>query len=1013
MFVPGSRCGGLGTSAPGTFEESLLRAATRAGTPLGWTLAHGHDDAMSEPLFDQQNAGYVQLLYEEFSRNPDSVPQVWREFFSRGPRVASEAGLLVPDAMVQDEIPGDLPGAPPASATSPGPSSPPGTVLPDQGPGTPLQVSASPLRLEQECGRDRLALVARSAYLVRSFRSHGHQMARLDPLGSEPPSHPELEPSFFGTTLEELEQVPASIIEPDWGDEPLAQVLARLEGAYCASIGYEFEHLEDPEKVRWLWEQVESGVHSQPLEREEKRQLLERLSEVEGFEHFLHRAYLGQKRFSLEGLDMMVPMLDEAIRLAAKAGCREVIMGMAHRGRLNVLVHLLGVSYREIIRVFEGTPLRKTVLSVPRGGTGDVKYHYGADGSFTAPDGSRVRVSLAPNPSHLEFVNPVVEGIARARQFAGPNREQRQEWDAVVPIVIHGDAAFAAEGIVAETLNLARLPGYTTGGTLHIITNNQVGFTTEPREGRSTRYASDLAKGYDIPVMHVNADDPEGCLTVVRLAMAYRARYHDDVVIDLVGYRRHGHNEGDEPAYTQPRQYRRIQSHPTVRTIWADRLMQEGVVTSKEAEGLKDRVAAGIREAQDQVRAEAGEPYEEEWEEAHDPPSGEVVTQVPLEDLIRLNDAALSYPEGFKVHPKLARQLQRRREGFGPEATLEWAHAETLAFASLLEDGVPVRLSGQDSGRGTFSQRHLILHHGETGERYVPLQHIGTARFEVYNSPLTEMALLGFEYGYAVAADPDLVLWEAQFGDFVNVAQVVIDQFISSGRAKWGQEARLTLLLPHGHEGQGPEHTSARLERFLQLCAEDNMRVAYPTTPAQYFHLLRRQALTPVVRPLVVMTPKSLLRHPKATSTLTELAEGSFRPVLGDTSAARHPEDIKRLVLCSGKIYYDIQAHPARGSRAEVAVARIEEMHPFPGEDLRELVGSFPNLREVVWAQEEPTNMGGLLFMGPRLRAVVPRTIPLKPMARPERASPAEGSTRDHLKAQQKIVEGALGVGEG
>jgi len=993
---------------------------------------------MSEPLFDQQNAGYVQLLYEEYSRNPESLPEAWRKFFSQGPIAASQAGLLVPDALVQDGTSGDSPGTPPASAETSAPGPEPGP-LPDQASEQPLGDPSPQLILAEECGRDRLALVARSAYLVRSFRSHGHQMARLDPLGSEPPGHPELEPSFFGTTREELEQVPASVIEPGWGDEPLAWALTRLEKAYCASIGYEFEHLEDPEKVRWLWEYVESSVHSPPLEPEEKRSLLERLSEVEGFEHFLHRAYLGQKRFSLEGTDMMVPMLDESIRLAAKAGCREVVMGMAHRGRLNVLVHILGVTYKEIIRGFEGIPLRKTVLSVPLEGTGDVKYHHGADGSFTSRDGDRVRISLAPNPSHLEFVNPVVEGITRSRQFVGTGKELMQEVDSVVPILIHGDAAFAAEGIVAETLNLARLPGYTTGGTLHIITNNQVGFTTKPREGRSTRYASDLAKGYDIPIMHVNADDPESCLAVVRLAMAYRARFHDDVVIDLVGYRRHGHNEGDEPAYTQPLQYQRIESHPTVTALWADRLVQEGVATLEQVKRLKDDVAARIREAQDQVRAEeaedrpeveagdqvrAGETQDQvragetqdrfEGEaEADEPSTTAVVTRVPLQDLIRLNAAALSYPEGFKVHPKLAKQLNRRREGFGPSSPLEWAHAETLAFATLLEDGVPVRLSGQDSGRGTFSQRHLVLHHGETGEMHVPLQHIGTARFEVYNSPLTEMALLGFEYGYAVAADPDLILWEGQFGDFVNVAQVIIDQFIASGRAKWGQEARLTLLLPHGHEGQGPEHTSARLERFLQLCAEDNMRVAYPTTPAQYFHLLRRQALTPVVRPLVVMTPKSLLRHPRATSPLSELAEGSFRPVLGDASAAGRPEEIRRLVLCSGKLYYDMETHSKRESQTWVAVGRIEEMHPFPAEALRDLVASFPNLQEVVWAQEEPTNMGGLFFIGPRLRAVVPRTIPLRPVARPERASPAEGRTKDHLKAQKQIVETALGIGGG
>ncbi|MCJ7627432.1 MAG: multifunctional oxoglutarate decarboxylase/oxoglutarate dehydrogenase thiamine pyrophosphate-binding subunit/dihydrolipoyllysine-residue succinyltransferase subunit, partial [Longimicrobiales bacterium] len=598
-------------------------------------------------------------------------------------------------------------------------------------------------------------------------------------------------------------------------------------------------------------------------------------SEVEGLEHFLHRAYLGQKRFSIEGTDMMVPMLDKAIGEAVKTGGREVVIGMAHRGRLNVLAHILGVSYREILEGFEGKPVKDTALSIPRQGTGDVKYHHGAQGVFRLSDGSKAKVGLVPNPSHLEFVNPVVEGLARAKQFSGPEKERVQEVDAVIPILIHGDAAFAAEGIVAETLNLSRLDGYSTGGTLHIISNNQVGFTTEPRDSRSTRYSSDLAKGYDIPVFHVNADDPEACLATVRLAMAYRTRFHDDVVIDLIGYRRHGHNEGDEPAYTQPELYRRIGSHPTVRTLWAERLAGEGIVSKEGAEVLQAQVARRLREAQDQVRDEPEEsaPSEEDTNEGVQP---EPETRVSLDALVRLNLAALEVPEEFTVHPKLARQLQRRAHEFGPDFRMDWAHAETLAFASLLEEGVPIRLSGQDSERGTFSQRHLVLHDVETGKQHIPLSRIGTARFEVYNSPLTETAVLGFEYGYEVGSDPDLVLWEAQFGDFVNVAQAIIDQFIAAGRAKWGQLGRLTLLLPHGHEGQGPEHTSARLERFLQLSAEDNLTVTYPTTPAQYFHLLRRQALSPRARPLIVMTPKSLLRHPKAMSPVSELAEGAF-----------------------------------------------------------------------------------------------------------------------------------------
>ncbi len=945
---------------------------------------------MSDSLFDQQNAGYVQLLYEEYSKNPESVPESWRRFFSQGPGAAAAAGLLVPDALGSDD---GVPALPLPLESRPAP--PP---APEVG------------RRVGDGAEKMFPVVARAAALIQAFRDHGHQLARLDPLGSEPPGHPQLDPGFFGTTMEELEEIPASVIHPQWGEEPLAEVLERLEAAYCGSIGYQFEHLEDPEKVRWLWEQVETGAFTQPLDSERRKQLLRRLSEVEGMEHFLHRAYLGQKRFSLEGNDMMVPMLDQAIQETARYGGEEVLVGMAHRGRLNVLAHLVGVPYEEVLKGFEGKHLTPTALSVPRQGTGDVKYHHGAEGVFTNPDGSAVRVTLAPNPSHLEFVNPVVEGMTRARQFGGPEKERPLHKDAAVPILIHGDAAFAAEGVVAETLNLARLEGYTTGGTLHIIANNQVGFTTEPRESRSTRYSSDLAKGYDIPVIHVNADDPEACLAVVRLAMAFRARFHDDILIDLIGYRRHGHNEGDEPAYTQPLEYKLIGEHPTVRALWAQRLQEEGILDADGAKALEDEVANVLRDAQDRVKGEPEEEVEIDREDVEEEEPSDPETWVPLQELIRLNQEALARPEGFKTHPKLDRQLNRRLQGFGGDSHLEWAHAETLALASLLEDGIAVRLSGQDSERGTFSQRHLVLHDVETGTEHIPLTHIGKARFEVYNSPLTETAVLGFEYGYDVGADPALVLWEAQFGDFVNVAQVIIDQFIASGMAKWGQNTRLTLLLPHGHEGQGPEHTSARLERFLQLSAEDNMRVVYATTPAQYFHLLRRQALASKPRPLVVMTPKSLLRHPRATSPLSDLAEGQFYPVLGDPEADARYTEITRLVLCSGKVYYDLATHPAREEQTHVAIGRVEELFPFPGEALEAMVGSFPRLEEIVWVQEEPMNQGALSYVGPRLRAVVPRKIPLRHVARPDRASPAEGKNKDHAEEQKRIVEEALGV---
>jgi len=944
------------------------------------------------PLFDAYNAAYVQDLFERFARNPDSVPSSWRSFFAGGAAQAMEHGLLIPEAMNGN---GTAVAAPPPTATSGSTRSP--TAAP-RGPDAAGPDAASIRRL--------LEVVARATSLVQAFRDHGHQLARIDPLGSEPAGHPQLSPSFFGTSMEELQQIPTSVVLGDGGDESLASTLDRLREAYCGSIGYQFEHMEDPERVQWLWGEVESGAHTRPLSREERVALLQRLSEVEGLERFLHRAYLGQKRFSLEGNDMLVPMVDLALLESSRNGGKAMILGMAHRGRLNVLAHVMGISYEALLAEFEGGAVKRGMMAIPDPGTGDVKYHHGGRSTYALPGGGTMDVELVPNPSHLEFVNPVVSGMARVRQFPDPGPEGAQDMDGVVPLLIHGDAAFAAEGVVAEALNMARLRGYSTGGALHIICNNQVGFTTDPNDGRSTRYASDLAKGYDIPVIHVNADDAPACLAAIRLAMAYRARFHDDVVIDLVGYRRHGHNEADEPGYTQPKLYALIDRHPTVRTLWAQRLVEQGDLSQDEVTAMEEGVTSRFRAAQDAVREEAsGDATAPDW------PETEVVdptTSVPMEELEVLNALALTVPDGFSVHPKLRRQLERRGKDFGEDTKLEWAHAESLALGSLLQAGVPVRFTGQDVQRGTFSHRHLLLHDHLTGERHIPLAHLGGGRFEIFNSPLTEAATLGFEYGYSVGSEIDLVLWEAQFGDFVNVAQVIIDQFMSAGRAKWGQVSGLTLLLPHGHEGQGPEHSSARLERFLQLCAEDNMRVAYPSTPGQYFHLLRRQALARPRRPLVVMTPKSLLRHPLAVSTPAELAQGSFQGVLDDPEAGGRKEEVTRLVLCSGKVFYDLWAHQAREGNASVAVARLEQFYPFPTEALEEVVASYPNLKEVVWTQEEPRNMGGLAFVGPRLRAVVPRNIPLRYVARPERASPAEGKAKDHTKEQDRIATETL-----
>jgi len=982
---------------------------------------------MSDQPFDSQNAAYAQLLYEQYALNPDAVPPSWRDFFDQGPDVARAAGLIVPDGLSPN---GRAPTAPtrrPARAAA--------ARRP-----TVMETEAPPERSRRHTRalRRLLPVVARATSLVQAFRDHGHMLAQLDPLGAEPPGHPQLDPSFFGTSMEELQDVPAALVM-DRGarDETVAEALQRLRTAYAGYIGYEFEHIEDPQRVRWLWDQVESGRHTRPLEDGEKVELLRRLSEVEGFEQFLHRAFLGQKRFSIEGTDMMVPMLDLALERAAAKGARHVVLGMAHRGRLNVLAHVVGVGYDDIVREFEGGG-SKGQLAVP--GTGDVKYHHGAEGRRSV-DGRKLEILLAPNPSHLEFVNPVVLGMTRFHQFGTDTEGATQETSSVVPILIHGDAAFAAEGVVAETLNLGRLTGYSVGGTIHIIANNQIGFTTDPSEGRSTRYASDLAKGYDFPIIHVNADRPDACLSAMRLAMEYRAEYGDDVVIDLVGYRRHGHNEGDEPAYTQPTLYQKIDEHATVRERWAERLIDEGVLTEAEEEEISDSIASALRDVHDRVKEETdggeedAEAVEAETEEADagdempgrveagvvagpraaeeeegGPDSEAEETGVPLDEIVRINEQALSWPEDFSVHAKLRRSLDRRREDFGADTPIDWAQGETIAFGSLLEEGYVVRLTGQDSQRGTFSQRHLVLHDPESGREYTPLCHVGAGRFEIYNSPLTEAAVVGYEYGYSVASERDLVLWEAQFGDFVNAAQVAIDQFISSGREKWDQEANLTLLLPHGYEGQGPEHSSARLERFLQLCAESNMRVVYPTTPAQYFHLLRRQAHTRPERPLIVMTPKSLLRLPAAASRVEELTEGRFRPVLDDPDAGARRDAITRLILCTGKVYYDIQGHDGRDELEHVAVARIEELYPFPSEGVTELVERYPNLGQVVWVQEEPRNMGALTFVGPRLRAAIPRHIPLGYAARPERASPAEGHRKDHVRNQERIVREALGV---
>jgi 2-oxoglutarate dehydrogenase E1 component len=937
---------------------------------------------------DALNSGYASQLLEEYLENPDSVPSEWRHLF--------------------ESSPGDL------LDSHPGLARLLESLRPDGNGNVAAPAPATPAPATGEDDQTRLGAVAAAMALVKAHRMHGHLAAQLDPLGAEPAGDPALDPDRLEPRLTpELQaRVPASVLRVHVPGETLADVLPGLRETYCGTMAYEIEHISDHEQRVWLRQAIESGRYRTPLSSEEKRRLLERLSEVEGFEKYLQRAFLGQKQFSIEGLEVLVPMLDEAIDLAAESGAKSVVIGMAHRGRLNVLSHVVGRPYEAILREFEGERTLDAVTSDPEGGTGDVKYHLGMRGARTTSQGP-IAVTLCANPSHLEFVDPIVEGRTRAEQTDRTTRTGVHDPSAALAILIHGDAAFPGQGVVAETINLAGLEGYSTGGTLHLIANNQIGFTTDPSEGRSTRYSSDLAKGFDVPIIHVNADDPAAALDAVRLALAYRRRFGRDVVVDLVGYRRHGHNEQDEAAYTQPLMAERIEEQPTVREQFAVLLVAEGVVTEEEVQEYSQRVERGLREAHDQLKGTFARAIPPKTRDEATPVSAsvDVETAVGAGLLRALNEQLLEVPKDFTIHPKLARQLERRREAL-EEGAIDWGQAEALAFGSLVLDGTPVRLTGQDTERGTFSHRHLVLHDAHTGEKHTPMQHLpdATTSFEVYNSPLSEAAALGFEYGYTTAAPEALVLWEAQFGDFINAAQVIVDQFIVSGLSKWRQGSNLTLLLPHGYEGSGPEHSSARLERFLQLAAQENIKVCNCTTAAQYFHLLRRQALAGNGRPLVVMTPKGLLRLKQASARLEDLSQGRFMPLIDDPDA--DPEQIRRLVLCSGKIYFDIVGHELRASERSLAVARVEQLYPFPVGAMAGLVKRYPLLETVVWAQEEPQNMGAYRAIRHRLEDALPHGVTLGYAGRPWRASPSEGYPTAHLRAQDRIVREALGIGD-
>ncbi len=837
---------------------------------------------------------------------------------------------------------------------------------------------------------------------IRAHRVRGHLWADLDPLGYEPLPHAELELSHYGLSVWDLDRrFIAGGLGGTSGMLPLREIVDTVRETYCRHIGVEYMHIQDPEPRHWLQERMEGSTPATALDLEDQKEILRKLNAAEAFEKFLHSNYIGQKRFSLEGAETLIPMLDFLLRDAAEAGVEEAVIGMAHRGRLNVLGNIVGKSYRQIFEEFEGYGDPETTH-----GSGDVKFHLGASGSYSTGSGKQLTVRVASNPSHLEAVDPVVEGMVRARQDRLGDRERSR----VLPVLIHGDAAFAGQGVVAETFNLSQLSGYRTGGTVHIVVNNQIGFTTGPRDARSSTYATDLAKMV-APIFHVNGDQPEDAVRVIRLALAYRQRFKRDVVVDVVCYRRWGHNEADDPSYTHPILYAKIKAHRSVRKLYTEQLLRRGDIDPDTAELALQDFRERLESVHEDVRQLEPKQVKVELPEVSDEvqPGTDRArrTAVEREVLERVLDGLERRPEGFRTHPKLDKQLAGRRERF-EQGRIDWALAEALGFGSLVLEGRPVRLSGEDSGRGTFSQRHAVLYDYLTAAPFAPLAHLAPdqAPFYVYDSLLSEFAVLGFEYGYSVDDPEALVLWEAQFGDFVNGAQVIIDQFISSADAKWGQRSGVTLLLPHGYEGQGPDHSSARFERFLQLAAHGNIRVVYPSTPAQYFHVLRRQAVLEPREPLILLTPKSLLRHKDCVSTVEELASGEFQELIEGPDASA--DAARRLVFCSGKVYYDLLARRQEAGIDDVAIARLEQFYPYPGERIRAVLSRHSAVRDVVWVQEEPKNMGAWSFLSHRMRQDLGDDQTLQFVGRSRSASPATGSHQRHVAEQEALVREAL-----
>ena len=936
------------------------------------------DTALPNPT----NLAFVEDLYEAYLDDPQSVDADWRSYFE-GYQNGAQNGAQNGGAKL-------------------GPSFKPKSLF-----GGTNGHAVSPLPAE-DTNQGNAALQQLVGRLVRNYRVRGHITANIDPLGMPKEQPPELDPAYYNLTDADMERKLAPDTIPGMGTLTLREVIDRLQNTYCRSIGAQFMHIDDLQVRKWLQRRMETSENRLELSHQQQTRILTKLTDAVIFEEFIQKKYLGAKSFSLEGGESLIPLLELAIDKAGAQGVEEVVLGMAHRGRLNVLANIMGKSPKQIFREFEDKDPEL------HRGRGDVKYHLGYSSDWTTDSGEHVHLSLCFNPSHLEFVNPVAMGRVRAKQ----DRIGDSERECGLAILIHGDAAFIGEGVVQETLNMSELPGYHIGGALHIILNNQLGFTTGPKEGRSSPYASDVAKMLQIPIFHVNGEDPEAVAQVINLAMDFRREFSRDVVIDMYSYRKHGHNEGDEPSFTQPLMYETIRNRKGVREAYSERLLTLGEVTQEEVDEIAERRREDLETELSAARSDDYTPYyqagEGLWKDyvgGKDKEVDDAQTGVAKETLVELLEVQTQFPEDFHPHPKIERAIQNREKMAQGERPIDWASAESLAFGTLLIEGHRVRMSGQDSVRGTFSQRHAGLYDVQDGHMYMPLRHLNAeqAPIEIYNSPLSEAGVLGFEYGYSLDYPDGLTLWEAQYGDFNNAAQVIIDQFIASAEDKWRRLSGLVMLLPHGFEGSGPEHSSARLERFLTLCAEDNMQVMYPTTAAQYFHLLRRQVLRRWRKPLVMMTPKSLLRNQKVSSPLEALTEGEFQRVIPDNDA--DPQAVKRVLLCSGKVYYDLMAERDNLERHDVAIVRLEQLYPLSEEDLQSALASYADGVHVVWVQEEPENMGAWQFLRFHFGSHLFGRSPFSGVTRPASASPATGSGSAHKLEQAELLKAAFASG--